>query len=331
MDKNRLDYLDISKGFAIFAITLGHIYKDNFIRTWLCSFHLPLFFIICGILIRHTNTNERSFKTIFISRFKRLIIPYFMFELVAILVWMICNNELHLAVLRWNIIDTILLYTKAGATWFLPTLFISEFVFISFKKIIKNDKSIILLSLIIFIIPFFIHTENHFMIIFFRNFTAIGFITFGYYSYEYLIKNDISNKYLVIILLANIILSIFNNTVDLYSLTYNNVFLYSICSISGSILVIFISKKIKTERINKLFKYYGVNSLIVMATQQLILWYVINKVTGIESFSYGYISGVITLVVIMVIQIPIIYIINNYLPFMLGKFPKKKKVQTITD
>ena len=61
-NQKRLDYLDISKGFAIFAITLGHIYSDNFIRTWICSFHLPLFFIICGILIRHTNYKRKKLK-----------------------------------------------------------------------------------------------------------------------------------------------------------------------------------------------------------------------------------------------------------------------------
>lgn len=324
----RLEYLDICKGFGIFAITLGHIYSDNFFRTWLCSFHLPLFFIITGILIRHTNSDTRKFSNIIISRFKRLIIPYFMFELVAILVWMIYNNELNLVALRWNIIDTILLYTKAGATWFLPALFISELVFIGLKKLIKNDRLIIILSLIVFIIPFFIHKENHFMIVFVRNFTAIGFIAFGYYSYKYLIDMDISMKYLLIILLVNIVLSIFNKTVDLYSLKYNNVILYSICSISGSALVIFISKKIKVEKVNKLFRYYGVNSLIIMATQQVLLGSIIKSITGIEAFNYGIISGIIALIIVMLIEIPIIEVINRYLPFMLGNFKKIKNVVT---
>lgn len=183
-----------------------------------------------------------------------------------------------------------------------------------------------IILLIIFIIPFFVHTENHFMIVFFRNFTAVGFIGFGYYSYDFLIEKEISIKYLLMVLLVNIILAIFNKTVDLYSLTYNNVFLYSICSISGSALVIFISKKIKVENINNLFKYYGVNSLIVMATQQVLLGSIIKVITGINAFNYGIILGFIVLIMVMLIEIPIIEVINRYLPFMLGNFKGIEKI-----
>lgn len=116
----RLEYLDICKGFGIFAITLGHIYSDNFFRTWLCSFHLPLFFIITGILIKHTNSDTRKFSDITISRFRRLIVPYFMFELLTILGWMIWNNQFNWITFRWNIIDTILLYKKQGLHGFYP-------------------------------------------------------------------------------------------------------------------------------------------------------------------------------------------------------------------
>ena len=53
MEKNmeRMDYIDMAKGFAIIAITLGHIYENNFIRIWLCSFNLPL------ILLREHTIN----------------------------------------------------------------------------------------------------------------------------------------------------------------------------------------------------------------------------------------------------------------------------------
>ena len=49
----RLNYLDFVKGFAILLVVLGHIYDiSNPIKIWLYSFHMPLFFIISGILIR---------------------------------------------------------------------------------------------------------------------------------------------------------------------------------------------------------------------------------------------------------------------------------------
>ena len=240
---------------------------------------------------------------------------------------MILNNKINLDTLRWSIIDTILLYTKAGATWFLPSLFVSELTFILLKKIIKNDKFMIIVSTIIFIIPFFIKSQNHYMIVFFRNFTAIGFLAFGYYCYNFITETNINLKYLIIGLLISLFLSLQNGVVDLYSLTYNNIFIYSICSILGSILTIFIFKKINSAKIIKIFSYFGVNSLIVMATQQVILSNFINRITGIEPFNYSYLEGIIILVAIMVIEIPIIEMINRYLPFILGK----KRVKTISD
>lgn len=323
----RLDYLDICKGFGILAITLGHIYSDNYFRIWLSSFDLPLFFIITGILIKYTNTIKRKFINIVTSRFKRLIIPYCMFEILAIIGFMMWNHQFNWSVFKYNILNTLLLYEKAGATWFLPALFISELTFIGLKKIIKDDKIMIILSLVIFIVPFFIHTENHFGIVFIRNFTAIGFIAFGYYGYNFLTQNDISIKYLIVALVVNIILSILNKSVDLYSLKYNNVILYFICSISGSCIVIFNLKKLKLNKVIVLLRYFGLNSLIVMATQQVILWSIIKKITGIDTFNYNFTYGTVVFVLIMIIEIPIIEVINRYLPFILGDFNKNIQIK----
>ena len=64
-----------------------------------------------------------------------------------------------------------------------------------------------------------------------------------------------------------------------------------------------------------------------MFTQQLIINY-INKFTGVDYYNTLY--GIVTFLVVILIEIPIIYVIKNYLSFMIGKFPKKKNAQTIT-
>ena len=48
----RLDYLDMAKGIGIFFVALGHM-EDiaTGTRVWISSFHMPLFFIISGILM----------------------------------------------------------------------------------------------------------------------------------------------------------------------------------------------------------------------------------------------------------------------------------------
>ena len=111
IERKRLTYLDMVKGFGILLVILGHTYPDsNSIKIWIYSFHMPLFFIISGILLNHTNTEDKDIKSIIISKFKSLIIPYIFFELLAIFIWMILN-EFTLNALRWNIIDSLLMYT----------------------------------------------------------------------------------------------------------------------------------------------------------------------------------------------------------------------------
>lgn len=321
----RIDYLDYIKGFGILLVVLGHIYDiSNPIRIWIYSFHMPLFFIISGILIRHTNIQQRNFKNIVISKFKHLIIPYICFELVAIFILMM-QNEFTLFALKVNIVESMLMYCKAGATWFLPCIFISELIFIFMIKYLNNIKLNLTLSVLIFIIPFIFKTDNHYLIVALRCFTAYGYISLGYFGYKILIEKEISLKYIVLLLIGNIICAYLNGFIDLWNLNFKNPFLYVGSSILGVLAVIFIFKKLKQ---GKILRCFGVNTIIIMSTQQVILD-IISKFTGQQY--YNYLIGIAIFIITIIIEIPIIEIINRYMPFMLGKFKKKEKVQTLSD
>lgn len=318
IERKRLTYLDMVKGFGILLVILGHTYPDsNSIKIWIYSFHMPLFFIISGILLNHTNTEDKDIKSIIISKFKSLIIPYIFFELLAIFIWMILN-EFTLNALRWNIIDSLLMYTRAGATWFLPCLFVAELLFIVLRKNIKNDYILMAVSLILFLIPLIVNIDNHYIIVVLRCFIALGFLTLGYYSYKYIIKSSLSYRAIGILVVINIILSYINGYVDLWSLTFNNQFIYIVCSVIGSFSLILLFKKVK--EIN-MIKYFGTNTLIIMSTHQMILNIIIVKFTNMDY--YGYIVGIGIFLLIALMEIPIIHIINNYIPFMIGKSIKK--------
>lgn len=52
MEKKRIDYLDIAKGIGIILVLVGHISKNDEINRFLYLFHMPLFFIISGMLYK---------------------------------------------------------------------------------------------------------------------------------------------------------------------------------------------------------------------------------------------------------------------------------------
>lgn len=48
----RHKYIDYAKGLAIILMLFAHTMSgENMINTWIFSFHMPIFFIISGILM----------------------------------------------------------------------------------------------------------------------------------------------------------------------------------------------------------------------------------------------------------------------------------------
>ena len=74
----RLDYVDIAKAIGIFFMVLAHqrIYKYEW--TVIYSFHMPLFFILSGMFFNENKGIRENIS----SAFKRLIIPYFVFNVL---------------------------------------------------------------------------------------------------------------------------------------------------------------------------------------------------------------------------------------------------------
>ena len=54
----RLRYIDLAKGCAIILMIFAHtMTKINCLHIWIYSFHMPMFFIICGILVCEKEKN----------------------------------------------------------------------------------------------------------------------------------------------------------------------------------------------------------------------------------------------------------------------------------
>lgn len=312
----RLEYLDLSKGLGIILIILGHIYEiNNPITMFAYSFHIPLFFIISGMLLKYTDIESRNFKYILIKKFKSLIIPYISFELLVIFLLMI-KHGFTLQEFKTYINNSIFMYSNAGTTWFLVTLFFAEVIFLLLKKYTKSDIITIILSSILTIIALTIKADNHNILVVFRCFVAIGFLAFGYYTFELVYNKDMNFINILILFIFNYAMIYFNGFVDLFSLQYNNIVIYIVCSITGSMATIFLFKKVYYL---KLLSYLGTNTLIIMATHQVIINY-LNKIINIP---LSYLKGMIILCILTLIEIPIIEVINRYFPFILGKFKRE--------
>ena len=79
---NRVQFIDVARSVAIFLVVWGHTAGGNISKT-IYSFHMPLFFLISGMLLKRKNINC-SISDIMIllkRRLKAYYIPYLVWAL----------------------------------------------------------------------------------------------------------------------------------------------------------------------------------------------------------------------------------------------------------
>lgn len=201
--------------------------------------------------------------------------------------------------------------------WFLPALFFGEVIFFVLKNLLKNKYVICIISAIIYTLGNFMMKDYGIICLFLgRIFIAIGFIMIGNYTLDFVRKKNITWYALVILTIVSVILSKINGFVDLNNLVFNNKILYLVNSLLGTYLVLKISKLINVEEL----LYWGKNTLIVMATHLNII-YLFSKFS--EIYYFGYITGMIMFVGLLAVEKIIIYVVNRYMPFLMGRKQKR--------
>lgn len=65
----RIKWIDLTKGVAIFLMVCGHTGIPSLISNWIWSFHMPLFFIISGMLF-FAQLNILTYKSSFIEEYR---------------------------------------------------------------------------------------------------------------------------------------------------------------------------------------------------------------------------------------------------------------------
>ena len=151
--KNRVSWIDISKGIAIILVVLGHSIQsygndNDVLFKCIYSFHMPAFFVVSGLTFKWAD----DFKTYIKRKAKVLLLPYVGFVMITFF-YNCC-----VALLKGNGIDTVtdriserltrtLLVTSDSYfinLWFLPCLFLSlllaHIVFNKFDNLPELDE-----------------------------------------------------------------------------------------------------------------------------------------------------------------------------------------------
>ena len=137
---NRVYWIDALKAIAIISVVIGHspgIQGYNYIVKYIYSFHIPLFFLISGILF-DPKMAENDLSAFLQKQARGLLIPYFAWGFITYIPWYVIARHFGsypdlnpikplLGMLYETGSGTWLIHN--GALWFLPCLFVTRGIF----------------------------------------------------------------------------------------------------------------------------------------------------------------------------------------------------------
>lgn len=337
LNKTRIKWIDSAKGIGILLVVFGHNSLPPYIMSHIFSFHMPFFFLISGFLLTQKKT---SFKELIIKKGKSLLIPYFSFALLTYLFWLIIGSKIDpddgavdklipfFGIFYGNGIDPWLMFN--APLWFLPCLFIVEVIYFFLKKFSTNDKTLFLYLVIMSVIGYLDSILMPFRLPWSIDvsLTAVVFFGIGNLLKKHNLFLDVlipyKSKVILIFflcLILNILITFINGSVDMNNIKLNNYFYFYIGALSGIIPYLVLSYKVQNL---KFLDFLGRNTLIIMCLHILALKitkgiFVLGFNIPLEATRNSFVWSSIWTIGALILLLPVIYIINNFFPFLIGK------------
>ena len=331
MAQERLPYVDIAKGIAIWLMIVGHMYISDQVSIYIYSFHMPLFFFISGMFFR----KDKSFFMNLESTIRGLLIPYLFFSIIGLTICWISpyvHPELYHNMSGINIfiaafngifigVDqvTATSFLPLGPLWFLMALFVIRVFCSAISSIIKNEYLWATVCIIVSIAMYYLLTTNVYSL-------RSGMMATPFFVVGFLVRkvNFTIIKYKSIVLVLLLLYFIFvvplNGKCESDAAIYGNwMAIYYINAIVGSLLVLIISTYAAYK--NSYLQKIGRNTLVILGMHSFFTKFM--QIIAVYLFGYNSMSSIIYILVVPIIAIICCLYINRYItkyiPFAVGK------------
>jgi len=288
MPKERVHWIDITKGVDILFIIYAHVLGTQGIRYLFYSFHIPLFFFLSGVVYNHKK--YVNFPTFIKKSAKGLLVPYFILAFVFFVLWL----------LRWHlnslfspeVIKQFLSIFYANSNnglmafndvlWFLPALFLTRILFAGISGVVKKNKPLILILMLfsVFGYLFSIYAAN--VKLPFGLETAISAVVFygaGFLWNQSEKAKTLISKYKYFLFITLLIIGTYISTIEYQAYGHqidmrlnhlNNYFSFYFDAFCG--IITWISFSVILSK-NSLLENLGRNSLVLFAWHPIIFTY----------------------------------------------------------
>ena len=326
----RLDWVDQARGLSIFLVVYGHNFPAC--ESYIYSFHVPLFFFISGMF----HPKNSSFKIIK-RRAKMILIPYFFWAFTLYFFWLFIGRNYGVSShLELSPVDNLIgiFYSQGGQTymdwgipiWFLTCIFM---VFLIYSFIMRVKNKILFISSIVICVfagmlwPKAVGPQLPWSLD--VAFVATGIYAMGHHTKKWMISLKRRTQLIWLILMFGVHITTFllnPSKIDMYRSLYGQEILFLISGISGSIAYIML---LKTLPILKFLSYLGRHTIVLLATHTRALTLIklfLMLFLGTTIFDFSEAEKLILAVVQIILVIPVIWLVNKYIPILDGKVKK---------
>lgn len=320
----RLEWIDWMKTIGIYLIVLGHFGSIG--EKFLYSFHVPLFFIISGILCKKECDTHIFLKKLWYN----LVVPMVIMTgiyLVYICVSEVWDGKFELRTVYWLVRKVLFgIVSGFGNLWFVYTLILLKI----FYQLISSKAFFYSLVVGMLILAYSYNTSDHMNYPFFVKApnvfvnicAAYPFFSFGIFLQEYKrVLNDLDGKLLALVFVFALFLvraSIFHNGfVAMYYCNYGgSMFWYIVGGVAGSIMTFAVAKFL--GKAPKVVTIISRGTIIILGFQS----YFIDILKSFAHFPLFFSSciDILYAAVIVVAFVPIIMFVEKYCPLMIGIF-----------
>lgn len=275
--QKKIDWIDLMRGIAIFLVVLGHSIThdmaDNsvwlyYVRLFIYTIHMPMFFVISGWLFEMNNEKYRS-KTVWnyiISKFKVFMIPYIMFSVLNYIIIFVAMQipqagsvlikQGYSAITIVQAVFSVLTYInhQDSHLWFCYVMFL--ILCINRLLIPKNGWKTLIFLLVIYIISYYV--SAYLPEVVYKTMRYLLIFAAGRFLYNY---KKFDKKREIILLVLSIVSFVVYAVFTRLDVAFFVYIAKIVFEVSATALFLLICSKFNFGKIVRLFKYLGTGKI----------------------------------------------------------------------
>ena len=342
VSKNRILYLDFIRGLLMLSVLYHHALAP--LNRYILQFHMPALFLVSGYT-EGLRQKEVPFCQYVKGKFLRLMVPYMAFELVNVPLFLAARGWLGHGPFSWKdaVVSIVTCVNNAytglyGRLWFLPAMFVASVLAYGIKRYLSKRHSVAIIGwcLMLFVLSYLSCRRLPCRLPFTIDTALLGaaFLLLGYVATPWLSRFFACRKIgydIILLLLCGGVFVAANKLADptcyMYTNAYSDYPFMVVCALSGTALF-FIVVKLLTPLMQRIplvqegVVWYSVHSLAVFPVHLTIKVLFIPLLERWHCHHWA-----VLLLLMLLLSIPLVNLITNYCPWMLGQFPHKGKAR----